>query len=66
MQHDIANLVSAHICGHQLGPGEVRTSFSPAGVAAVTESAILLEEGTAGRSQLSIMGRCGITPVGGS
>ena len=66
MQHDIPNLVSAHIRADQLGPGEIRTGFPSAGIAAVTESAILLEEGTAGSGQVRIVGRRGIAPVGGS
>ena len=66
MQHDIPNLVSAHVRGHQLRPGEVGARFSAAGVPAVTEGAILLEEGTAGGSQFSRLGRRCISPVGGS
>ena len=50
MQHHIADLVSAHIGGHQLGSGEIWTCFSAAGITAVTKGAILLEKGTAGGS----------------
>jgi hypothetical protein len=52
MQHHIPDLVSAHIRGHQFGAREVRTCFPAARIAAVTESAILLEDGTAGGRQL--------------
>ncbi len=48
MQYHIANLVSAHIRADQLGACEIRTGFASAGIAAVTKSAILLEEGTPG------------------
>ena len=65
MQHNIPNLVSAHIRADQLGPGEIRTGFASAGIAAVTESAILLEKRTTRRRQVRTVGRRGITPVGG-
>jgi hypothetical protein len=48
MQHHIADLVSRNIRGDQLGPRKIRTGFSTAGITAVAEGAILLEEGTAG------------------
>ena len=62
MQHDIPDLVSAYVCGDQLGPGEVGTCFPAPGVTAVTKRAILLEEGTAGGSRR--IGRVGcVTPM---
>jgi hypothetical protein len=66
MQHDIPDLVSAYVGSHQLRPGEVGARFSAAGIPAVTERAILLEEGTAGSSQLGSLGGRRIATVGGS
>src|ERR1700685_4612397 len=66
MQHYIPDLVSPHIRGHQLGPGEIGTRFSAARIPAMTEGAILLEEGAAGGSCFGSMRGRGITTVGRS